>query len=152
MNNIYLSDEDYDFIYSRAPRICIDLLVKNSKGEVLLTKRDIEPYKDHWHFPGGRVKFRETIAEAIRRIAKAELGETIQGDNFPKVGVCEFLEEEQKGQPRHSISIVHELVIFSSVEIELKLDNQAKEYRFFNQMPEPIIPPQKEFLNKAGYK
>lgn len=143
----YLSDEDYDFIYSRVPRICVDLLIKNSKGEVLLTKRDIEPYKDHWHFPGGRIKFRETAQAAIKRILKGELG--IEFDVLPRmVGFCQFLEEVQKGQDRHSISIVHEILID---EAEIKLDANAKEFKFFYAMPDPVIPPQKEFLSANGY-
>lgn len=148
MNNTYLSDEDYDFIYSRVPRVCVDLLIKNSKGEVLLTERDIEPYKDHWHFPGGRIKFRETAEMTIKRILKGELGQEI--DVTPRiVGFCQFLEEIQKGQERHSVSIVHEITLPDSIEI--KLDNQAKDVRFFAELPEPIIPPQKEFLIKNNF-
>jgi len=144
----YLSEEDYDFIYSRVPRICVDLLIKNSKGEILLTKRDIEPYKDHWHFPGGRIKFRETVYNAIGRILKAELGQTADGE-YKLVGSCEFLEEVQKGQDRHSISLVYEFKLSDGVEI--KLDSQAKDVRFFSEPPSPIIPPQQEFLIKNKY-
>lgn len=145
MNKTYLSDEDYDFIYSRSPRICVDLLIRNNQGEILLTKRDIEPYKDHWHFPGGRIKFRETAQEAIRRVLKAELGQDKQWD-CKQIGFCEFLEEEQKGQPRHSLSLVH--LIQLTDDIEVKLNDQAKEVKFFSKadVPYPIIPPQHEFL------
>lgn len=146
---MYLSDEDYDFIYSRSPRICVDLIIKNSKGEVLLTERDIEPYKNHWHFPGGRIKFRETAETAIQRILKGELGQEL--NVTPKmVGFCQFLEEVQKGQPRHSISLVHEIILPDDVEI--KLDNNAKNVRFFKELPSPVIPPQHEFLINQGYK
>lgn len=146
--NIYLSDEDYDFIYSRVPRICVDLLIKNLKGEVLLTKRDIEPYKDHWHFPGGRIKFRESAEAAIKRILKGELGQDIDVRSH-LVGFCQFPDEVQKGQERHSISLVHEITLPDTVEI--KLDNTAKDVRFFSELPSPIIPPQHEFLIKHGF-
>lgn len=143
MNNTYLTDEEYDFIYSRSPRVCVDLLITSSDGGTLLTKRDIEPYKDHWHFPGGRIKFRETIGAAIKRILKGELGQEIIVP-AKMVGFCEFLEEVQKGQDRHSISIVHHIQIPDNISI--KLDGQAKEFKFFKELPAPIIPPQKEFL------
>lgn len=147
MAQAYLTDEEYDFIYSRSPRICVDLLIKNSKGEVLLTKRDIEPYKDHWHFPGGRIKFRETVEDAIKRILKGELEQEI--DVVPMMlGFCEFLEEVQKGQDRHSISLVH--LIDLPNDIIVKLDASSKDVRFFSEMPSPIIPPQKEFLILKG--
>lgn len=145
MNNTYLTDEDYNFIYSRSPRICVDLLIINQQNEVLLTKRDIEPYKDHWHFPGGRIKFRETASDAIKRILKGELGQDRTWD-AKMIGFCEFLEEEQSGNPRHSISLVH--VIKLTDDIEIKLDNNSKDVRFFSSMPDPVIPPQKEFLIK----
>lgn len=145
----YLTDEEYDFIYSRSPRICVDLLIVNSKKEVLLTKRDIEPYKDHWHFPGGRIKFRERAEDAIKRIIKGELGIELAFD--PQlVGFCQFLEEVQKGQDRHSISLVH--LIELTDDVEIKLDNTAKDVRFFKDLPSPIIPPQHEFLLTQGWK
>lgn len=143
--NTYLSDEEYDFIYSRVPRVCVDLLISNSKGEVLLTKRDIEPYKDYWHLPGGRIKFRETIDEAIKRILNGELGYDLDVTHRI-IGFCQFLEEVQKGQDRHSISIVNAIQLPDDVVI--KLDNTAKDVIFFKELPYTIIPEQKEFLTK----
>lgn len=141
----YLSDEDYDFIYSRVPRICVDLLVKNSKRQILLTQRTIEPYLNHWHFPGGRIKFRESIETAVRRIAKGELG--IELSNIGKVvGTCQFPEEYQKGQPRHSISIVHEILLPDVIN----LTTQDK-YSWFDKIPNPTIPPQQQFLIQNKY-
>jgi len=150
----YLSDQDYDFIYSKVPRLCVDLLIKNSNGQILLTKRDIEPYINHWHLPGGRVKFRETILDAFDRICFAELGENLvsrevanaPGLGFahlclPKlIGSCEYLEEEQGGSPRHSISLVYLLEIGGEVEL--------KDGTFFSELPEVIIPMIGEFITK----
>jgi ADP-ribose pyrophosphatase YjhB (NUDIX family) len=144
-NKTYLSDEDYDFIYSRVPRICVDLLVKNDKGQVLLTQRTIEPYINHWHFPGGRIKFRESIEDAAKRIAKGELGLNVDSIGTI-VGTCQFPEEYQKGQPRHSISIVHEITLLSGIEL-----NAQDKYQWFEVMPDPVIPPQKDFLIQNGY-
>lgn len=141
-NNTYLSDEDYDFIYSRVPRICIDLLVKNSKGEVLLTQRTIEPYLNHWHFPGGRIKFKESIQDAVNRIAKGELGIELSNTGTV-VGTCEFPNEIQKEQERHSISIVHEILLPNDVSLSAQ-----DKYKWCSEVPVPTIPPQAEFLKK----
>lgn len=140
MNNTYLSNEDYDFIYSKVPRICVDLLIKNKENQVLLTKRRIEPYIGHWHLPGGRIKFRESINDAIIRIAKSELGISIT-DVGKIIGVCEFTEEYQKNQPRHSISMVHEIILYNYDEL-----SSQDEYEWFSSLPEPIIPSHKNFL------
>lgn len=141
----YLSDDDYDFIYSRVPRVCADLLIVNSKGQVLMTKRTIEPYLDHWHLPGGRVKFKESVKDALNRVSKAELGVEV-GDEIKLVGYCEYPDEIQKEQDRHSISLVH---IFE-VDDDIKLDAGEK-YQWASEMPELVIPPIKDFLIKNKF-
>lgn len=134
----YLSDKDYNFIYSSVPRICIDVLIKNERGEVLLTKRNIEPYKDHWHMPGGRIQFRETIKDAYNRIIKNELGiEFTNESDLPMIGVMEFLEEVQDGNKRHSISIVYQA---------LSINEEFNDGTFFTELPEPIIPMHRDFI------
>lgn len=145
----YLSDEDYDFIYSQSPRVCVDMVIKSANGEILLTKRSIEPYRNYWHLPGGRIRFRETVQDAIKRIIKGELGIDFNG-TIKQLGFCEFLEEEQKGQPRHSISLVHEIILSDRTEIHL--DETSQDVKSFNELPSLMIPSQKYFLINQGYK
>lgn len=98
-----LSKKEYNNIYSKVPRICVDLVIKSRAG-VLLIKRDIQPYRNKWHLPGGRILFRETIDDAIQRIAKKEIGCSVTIKK--QVGAMEFLKEVQDGNKRHSVSIV----------------------------------------------
>lgn len=98
----YLSEHDYNFVYSRSPRICIDLVIKTHLS-VHLIEREIAPYKGKWHLPGGRVRFRESIEKAVQRIAKNELGVSVK--IICTLGLMEFTREMQQGKRRHSISI-----------------------------------------------
>lgn len=98
----YLPEHDYNFIYSRAPRICVDIVIK-SQTSVHLIEREIAPYKGKWHLPGGRVRFRESIQKAIQRIAKTEIGMGVKV--ICTLGFMEFTREVQQGNKRHSISI-----------------------------------------------
>lgn len=127
----YLSDQDYNFIYSNSPRICVDLLIKKDI-KILLTKRDIEPFKGYWHTPGGRIKFRETIEDAIKRIAKTEIN-----CNEIKIGkllgIVELLDEYQLENPRHSITMFYE--VFADCE-----------GNYFDKFPDNTIPQHKQFL------
>lgn len=101
--NGYLSNSDYDFIYSRSPRVCVDLVIKI--GPVIhLIKREIQPYKNKWHLPGGRIRFRESIKNAIQRIALTEINTKVKIKNI--LGFMEFTREIQNRNKRHSISIV----------------------------------------------
>lgn len=110
----WLSEKDYDYIYSRAPRVCVDLVIKTRKG-VFLTKREIQPYKGKYHLPGGRVRFRESIESAIDRIAKVEIGSPVVITRL--LGVMEFPREYQAGKPRHSISLAFIVAPSFGVEV-----------------------------------
>ncbi len=69
-----ISDDVYDVIKKSFPIPCIDLIIQNSAGEVLLLKRKNEPAKNQWWFPGGRILFGETRNEAVARKIKKECG------------------------------------------------------------------------------
>lgn len=130
-----LSDEDYDFIYSRSPRICVDIVIRQGK-KVFMTKRDISPYKGKWHIPGGRIRFRETFQDAVNRIAKGELKGKFKVVKL--LGFMEFLREVQKGSKRHSVSL--------AIQVEGTFDKSCGQ--FCTIKTENILPVQREFLIK----
>jgi 8-oxo-dGTP diphosphatase len=47
---------------------------ENGVEKILLTRRNIQPYKDHWCFPGGHIDPDETARHAIIREVKEEVG------------------------------------------------------------------------------
>ena len=62
------------------PIACVDVLVENGRGDVLLGWRRIRPYKDVWALPGGRLMKGEKLKAAATRILD-EYG-LIVGDMF----------------------------------------------------------------------
>lgn len=139
----YLSEQDYNFIYTKVPRVCVDLFVMSGR-RIVFTKRSIEPYKDHWHLPGGRVRFREPINNAIRRIGNDELGIDFDVDAIGHlIGSCEFLSEVQEGNERHTVSLIY-LINMTGKELNLK------DGLLWEEIPNPFIPEQKEFLLGHG--
>lgn len=133
--NGYLDQKDYDFIYSKSVRLCVDLLIL-SKAGVYMVKRTTQPYKNLYHIPGGRIRFRETINDAIFRIAKEEKLENVKIVKF--VGVIEFLKETQDKQKRHSVSLVY------IVRAKTPTETWIKEIKKMN-------PPQHEFLKRFKF-
>lgn len=133
----YLSDADYKYIFSKVPRLCIDILITKDK-KVLLTKRNIEPHKGRWHLPGGRVSMREKLTDAVKRIAERELGVRVEATK--QIGFMEFPHD---GEFAHSVSIVFRAEIISG---ELKPDNDAVDIKYWQNMPEDMHPEHKEFL------
>ncbi|HPE58483.1 MAG TPA: NUDIX hydrolase [Bacteroidales bacterium] len=125
-------------IYSKVPRLCVDLLINNDDG-FLLTLRAIEPGKGQWHFPGGTVLMGESIEDAIVRIAKEET--SLEVDNPQHIGILEFNEHENPFF--HTISLVFEVDIISGTP---KGSEQGKQFQFFEDPPENMIEEQKIFM------
>ena len=117
-----LSKNDYDLVFSKAPRLCVDLLIVPAPGNrVLLGRRNHAPFKGMWALPGGRVRFSESLEEAAARICDAELGLNIT--KLSQVAVIEFLDEIPLVN-KHSVSVVY----YAEVAGELK------QTEFFSQV------------------
>jgi hypothetical protein len=70
----WLPKAEYDAIYSRVPRLSVEVVIVAPDRGVVLARRDIPPNVGAWHIPGGTVLFGETVAETFRRVARSELG------------------------------------------------------------------------------
>ena len=69
-----LPQDEFDRIFSRVPRLTVELVIASSERGVLLALRGSGPCKGLWHLPGGTVRFGEPVVEAVRRVALDELG------------------------------------------------------------------------------
>lgn len=70
---------DFDLfktIVASTPLVSIDLVVLNSKREVLLGLRNNRPAQGYWFVPGGRICKDETFDVAFKRLTHEELGVT----------------------------------------------------------------------------
>ena len=72
-----LPKEEFDRIFSRVPRLTVELVIASSNRGVLMALRDFGPCKGLWHLPGGTVRFGEPLVEAVKRVARDELGVTV---------------------------------------------------------------------------
>ena len=125
-------------IYRKVPRATVDVVIRSEKG-ILLTKRDIPPYKGKWHIPGGTILFKESISHAAARIIKEELG--IKLKVLQHLGVIENLHEGGL----HTVGNIYLAEIKSGTPVGSK---QGKEIKFFKKPPLNCIPEQKKFLEK----
>jgi len=125
-------------IYHKVPRFAVDVLVVSKKG-FILTKRSIPPFKGMWHVPGGSVLFKEPIKHAISRISMEELGVGV--DVVGYLGTVEYLDDGG----RHAICNCYLVKIKSG---ELRGSDQGEEFGFFKEIPDNMIPEQKEFISK----
>lgn len=68
------------FRFYQSPKPAVAILIKNEKGDLLLSRRNIEPHKGTLELPGGFVDPDETFEDAIVREVFEELGITIERD------------------------------------------------------------------------
>ena len=118
---------------------CVDLVIFKRK-KVLLTKRNINPYKGFWHLPGTIIRKNEKINDAIKRAAKSELDVKIKIKTF--VGCFESINKF-----RHDISLGFIVVIQD--DHKLKLDFQSDDIRFYANIPQKIPLHHKQIIIKA---
>ncbi|MEK6945613.1 MAG: NUDIX hydrolase [Nanoarchaeota archaeon] len=135
-----LSPEEFKEIYSKVPRLCVDLIIKDQEG-VLLTKRSIPPYLGNWHLPGGTVLFGESIQESIQRVSIRELGIGLNVKNL--LGFMEFDDWKNGGQ--HAISLVFLCELKPG---KIVLNDEATEFIFTKNEIKNIIPTQLDFIKK----
>lgn len=112
-NPRFLSDADYKVACALMPIVCIDLLVRDTEGRVLLGLRTNQPAAGSWFLPGGRIRKGERLADAFSRLARQELGvRTIEMSDARLHGVYEhFYETDFTGDPSaptHYVTLAYE--------------------------------------------
>lgn len=64
----WMPHETWRQVKRSIPIPCVDIILENRKGEILLGWRKIPPYQNVWALPGGRVLRGETIHHTVERI------------------------------------------------------------------------------------
>ncbi|MBA3047722.1 NUDIX hydrolase [Patescibacteria group bacterium] len=134
-----LSFAEFKHIYTRVPRLCVEVVIQSDKG-VLLTKRSIEPLNGQWHIPGGTVLKGERIEQAVKRVAEEELGVKIKIEKM--IGIIEYTLENYFSQP---IGIAFLSKITSN---NIHTDENSQEFGFFKIIPNNTVREQRMFLSK----
>ena len=57
------SSEEFRSIYSKVPRLCVEVIIKTSGG-IVLSLRKLPSWHGKWHIPGGTVYYKEKVADA----------------------------------------------------------------------------------------
>lgn len=126
--------KQYKQILDAMPLLCVDVVIRNARGEYLLVKRVNEPLKGHWWVIGGRVQKYETLEQAVIRKVRQESSLIVR--KMQPIGYYEgtFKNNSIKLNNRlHSVSIVFETMIGNDVKI--RLDAQSSEWKFTKRLP-----------------
>ena len=142
-----LPQADFEKSFELVPRIALNLLIKNQAGEILLTKRNIKPFRNHWHFPGTFLLKNETISGCLKRLAKQEVGFELKQSTVKFLGVFEDIEGDPRG---HVIDVMYEYHLDHLGDKEFT--QETKELRFFKKLPQQVGFNHRDTLKQLGFK
>jgi len=142
-----LGRELFLFASSLMPVVNVDLLVYNSKGQVLLAMRNDPHCGKGWHIPGGCVRFKETVDTRIKKVAQSELNLT--GFTYDKepIKVFEIMWDkdqrslENDDERAHFITLVYKCYASDSYIIDNKgkSETEVGYLRWFDKLPVDLL-------------
>ena len=136
-----LPEKDFKLIYQKVPRVTVDMVIKDSRG-ILLIKREIKPDIGKWHLPGGTVLYKEKVIDSLKRVAKEETGLQIRVKKF--LSAFEYRKWKEPGYG-HIISLVFLVEpIGGSLKGNARIAGEI--LKFFKMLPRDIILDQKKIL------
>jgi colanic acid biosynthesis protein WcaH len=143
--------EEYKIMLEKLAIPCVDVVVENSEGEILMIKRSNEPAKDQWWLPGGRIFKKERIKDAAIRKIREEVG--LELNNIVIVGAYETIFDEGPFEIKsgtHSINILVKGNVKSFDNMKTNGDHSGA--KFFKEIQEGWHSYLKEAITDARKK
>ncbi len=145
-----IPDDLYRQICRVMPIPCVDLLVSDERGRILLVRRRNEPARDQWWFPGGRVHFGETREAAVHRKLKEECGLT--PTVVEEIGSFDLLFDAlPDGGPTHAITTLFHVRVTAPPAISLDGQSAEAQWRGPDEWIQANVHPfVRDSLRRAG--
>lgn len=136
----------FEFSTTLLPFVNVDLLVQNSKGQILLSWRDDKYYGAGWQIPGGIIRMMETIEERIQKTAQREIGTIVSYDEKPIVVHENIIRQRREGlqnqlERAHNIALLYSCTVPEEYTIDNGVKAEADEgfLRWFDKFPDDLL-------------
>jgi ADP-ribose pyrophosphatase YjhB (NUDIX family) len=136
-----LSQTEFEDIYSKVPRLTVEVVVASERG-VLLSLRTSGPCRGLWHIPGGTVYYGEPLTEAVRRVAKDELCLDVRAERL--LGYLEYPSHLAQGID-WPVGIAFGVELTQSSAQRLRTHPETLDW--FTRLPEAMHYEQRNFLS-----
>jgi ADP-ribose pyrophosphatase YjhB (NUDIX family) len=128
---VYLTQADFLETFELVPRVAVNVILVNSKNEIALVRRNIQPEFGTWHMAGAFLLKNESLSDCILRIASKELGLKALDTSNGHFYVFEDMKDDPRG---HVIDLAYVLSIPDGIEISSTPENN--EVNFFDKLPD----------------
>jgi colanic acid biosynthesis protein WcaH len=132
MKKNYIEENDYKRILDTMPVSCVDIILYNSKQEILFLKRNTEPAKNELWLPGGRIYKNETLLDAAKRKVMEEIGIEIEDLKYLTTGETIFDVGPFEKISTHTINSV--FYSYLDENVNLNIDKFHDEYKFTTEL------------------
>jgi colanic acid biosynthesis protein WcaH len=149
----WIPDDDWRTIVANVPIVSVDLLVRYDGG-LVFGERQNEPVKGWWFLPGGRVQKGETRTEAVHRVAREELGLSVE--IVESLGAFEHFYDTSDVpgvDSKHYLAngYVVDVVADDATAVgDFVTDDQHDEVRVFDAPPDPLHDHIRDYLDVAS--
>ena len=144
-------EEVFLFVSRITLLINVDLLIQDGSGRTLLTWRNDEFYGPGWHVPGGIIRFKETAADRILKVARRELGVDVEFDSAP-IAVEESIKPSRQDRA-HFISLLYRSRLVSDLDQNRRYtpaNPVADQWLWHDGCPENLIEEQRAYTVFMG--
>lgn len=106
----------------RHPAVTVNWIIERG-NKILLQKRAMTPFKNHWEIGGGFINYGETVEDALVREVKEETGFGVK----PK-GIIGVYSDPKRDPRGHAVSIFFAVNIIGG---KLRINEEVKEFKWF---------------------
>ena len=143
-----ISSEEYKKILEVLPIACVDLLIINN-NKCLLLKRDNDPAKGQYWFPGGRINKSELIKDAALRKAKEE---TNLDCKFEKIVSVEETIFKKTGDMHCDVHTINICCLLKTDDISVfRFDEFHNDFLWVDKLSSHFHPAVNNPLSLAGF-
>ena len=133
MGNKFLPADVFKQIIDTTPLVSIDLVVRDTAGQVLLGKRNNRPAQGFWFVPGGRILKNERLADAFKRLTLDELGCEYDMAQAKHLGLYEHFYDDSIFTDVSTHYVVNAFELVVAKQDLLLPDAQHNDYRWSDE-------------------
>lgn len=139
----HIPESQYADFIAAMPEPCVDVVVQH-EGRVLVGRRENEPARGRWFWPGSRLFKGEGLEDAARRVAEEELGLAVTVEEQLGANAHVWDTSEQRADVgRHTVVVAY-LATPTDTDPSPDLDGQHSAYRWL-EGPDPEL---HEYVNR----